>query len=430
MYNKILQFKLRFLAQLYLRRYHPTIIAVTGNAGKTSTKEAIGVVVGVHRRVRVSMGNLNNEFGVPLTIIGNWDKEYYEKGSSLWFWFKVLVIGYLLLIFKKNYPEVLILEYGADRPGDIKRLVQSYPPHIGVITTVGDVPVHVEHFKNTDSVAREKSELVQVLKPTDFAILNHDDERVFEMHKVTKARVFNYGFNEKAQVRVSDFEYRSNEEGEPQGVTFKLHYDSSFIPVYIDGSLGKSQAWAAASAAAVGVTMGLNLVQISQALTNYHGPKGRMKIIKGVNGSIIIDDTYNASPASTHLALDVLRDLPAIRKIAVLGDMLELGEHTIPAHRAVGAKVSSIVDTLVCVGSRAKFIAESASSLMSEEQIITFETSEEAANKIPDIIRRHDLILVKGSQGIRMEKITKAVMADSSQAKELLVRQSKSWLKK
>lgn len=430
--QKILQLKLKMLARMYLRRYNPTVIAVTGNAGKTSTKEAVGVVVGSRYKIRVPQGNLNNEFGVPLAILGNWDKEYYDKGSSLWFWFRVVAVSWLKYLFFAPYPEVLVLEYGADHPGDIKNLTKAYPPHISVVTTVGDVPVHVEYFKNADAVAREKSEIVRALAPTDYAVLNRDDDRVFAMHEATQAKMLSYGFDERAKVRVSDFEYRSNEEGVPLGVTFKLHHESSFIPVQINGSLGKSQAWAAAGAAAVGLAMGLNLVQISQALTRYQGPKGRLRVIKGINGSNIIDDTYNASPASTSLALDVLKDLPAIRKIAVLGDMLELGEHSIPAHKEIGKKVATIADMLVCVGPRAKSIAEAAldSQMLSEEQVLKFDNSDQAAKKLADLIRPHDLILVKSSQGIRTEKIVKALMADPSQSSKLLVRQSRKWLEK
>ena len=421
----------QFLAKIYLRRFKPTIIGVTGNAGKTSTKEIIGAVLGQYKKVRIGGGNLNNEVGLPFNVISGDADKYYENGGSLFFGIKTLFKA-ILGLFNSNYPKILVLEYGADHPGDIKKLVQVVRPHISVVTTVGDVPVHVEHFKDADAVAREKSELVRCLALQDFAVLNRDDERVFTMHEATQARMISYGFDERAKVQVSDFEYLSNEEGVPIGVTFKLHHESSFVPVHINGSLGKSQAWAAAGAAAVGLAMGINLVQISQALAYYHGPRGRLKILAGINNSHIVDDTYNASPASMSLALDVLKELPATRKIAVLGDMLELGGHTISAHRAIGQKSANIANIITCVGPRAKFIAESAleTKLLSEEQVLTFETSEEAAQKLPALIRPHDLVLVKSSQGIRTEKIVKAIMADPSQAGKLLVRQSRKWLSK
>ena len=452
--KKIIIFKLDLLAKLYLWRFRPMIIAVTGNVGKTSTKEAIATVVGSVKRVRSGKGNLNNEFGVPLAIIGGFDEEYYDKGPSLWFWFKVVVVGCWSLVavprtvlrsgtgVGHNYPEILILEYGADKPGDIKRLVKKFKPHIGVVTAVGEVPVHVEFFSGSESVAREKSRLVEALGPTDYAILNIDDDTVFDMKGKTKAKVITFGFGEGAGIKISNFDFKT-ENAMPVGVSFKLHYGGKylpaghayrqagrqgFVPVNINGSLGKSQAWAAAAAAAVGVAMDMNLVEISDALSYYDGPKGRLKILAGIKGSWLIDDTYNASPVSTHLALDVLRALPTKRRIAVLGDMLELGRYSVQAHQAVGDLAGSFVDILVCIGARAKFIADSAGNQMPKGNIFTFETSDEAKKKIQDLVKEGDLVVIKGSQGMRMEKIVEEIMEEPQRRKELLVSQSKKWL--
>lgn len=430
MIRSILQWKLKILARAYIRRYQPMIIAVTGNAGKSSTKEAIGAVVSKIKRVRAAAGNLNDELGVPMTIVGDWGNEYYQKGSSLGFWFKVVWLGFWNLLVGSPYPEVLVLEYGADHPGDIRKLATLFPPHISVVTTVGGVPVHIEFFKDADAVADEKANLVRVLGASDFAMLNQDDRRVMGMSSKTKARVVTYGFDQNSGIRASDVEYLTNEEGRPLGVTFKLNHGSSFVPVRIEGSLGKSQALTSAAAAAVGLSMGMNLVQVSNALREYKGPKGRLKILKGIKNSNIIDDTYNASPASTRLALETLRDVPSLRKLAVLGDMLELGEYTEEAHKEIGRFAGEILNALVCVGARAKFIAETAAQHLSSEQIFTFATSEEAKLKVQELVREHDLILVKGSQGMRMEKIVEEIMAEPENKQHLLVRQSKKWLAK
>ncbi len=404
------------------------IIGVTGNAGKTSVKEAIAAVLRRGKTVRIAAGNLNNEFGFALTILGNWDEEYYERGSSIGLWLRVLWAGCRGLIVRRDCAEIFLLEYGADRLGDIKRLAKAFKPHIAVVTTVGDTPVHVEFFKDTNAVAAEKANLVKVLTPVDYAILNHDDERVLDMKSKTKAQIVTYGFEEGSTIRISDFKYLSNDEGKPIGVAFEIRKASDFAPIKIDGSLGKSQAYAVAAATAVGMVLGINLIQINEALQQYHGPNGRLKIIPGVNGSTIIDDTYNASPASTRLALETLRDSSGLRKIAVLGDMLELGKHSIPAHRNIGALAASCVDILVCVGSRAKSIAEA--SKMAQDKIFIFDTSDDAKFKIRDLIRERDVILVKGSQGMRMEKIVAEIMAEPERKGELLVRQSQKWLSK
>lgn len=435
--KKIITWKLGIIAKMYLWRYKPQIVAITGNVGKTSTKEAIAAVLSRIKRVRSGKGNLNNEFGVPLTIIGNWADDYYEAGNTFFFWLRVLMVSPFGLIFQRNYPEILVLEYGADKPGDIKRLATKFRPHIGVVTAVGEVPVHVEYFSGPEDVAKEKGRLIEALSDSGFAVLNFDDLAVLEMKERTKAKVFTYGFGDGAKVRISNLESWL-ENGIPEGVSFKINYDDSFVPFKLSRSLGKSQGYAATAAATVGSILGMNLVDISEALSEYQGPRGRLKILKGIKNSTIIDDTYNASPLSTHLALETLRDLPLPassagapgRRIAILGDMLELGKYTIDAHKEAGNMAGSFVDLLICVGSRAKFIADSATNQMPAGNIHTFETSDEAKLKVKELIREGDLVLVKGSQGIRMEKIVEEIMAEPKKKKDLLVRQGKKWLSK
>ena len=428
MLESILKFKLNILAHMYLRRFNPMIIAVTGNVGKTSTKEAIGVVVAKIKKTRISGGNLNNELGIPMTILGDWEKEYYDKGPSLFFWIKVLMAGFFKYFFPQSYPEVLLLEYGADKPGDIARLARKYRPHISVVTSVGDIPVHVENFANPEAVAHEKSNLVKILDVRDYAVLSYDDMSVREMKNVTKAHVQTFGFEQGATVVVSDFKLISAQR--PIGVEFNLVHEGENDPVSIKGSLGKAIGQSAAAAACVGVILGLDMRDIAAALNGCTGPKGRLKIIEGIKKSWIIDDTYNAAPASTRLALETLRDIPAKRKIAVLGDMLELGSYSVDAHKTIGDLVGNAADILVAVGMKSKFIADAAGNQMMKENIFSFQTSEEAKLKVQDLMQEGDLVLVKGSQGMRMEKIVEEIMAEPDKAKDLLVRQSQSWKKK
>ncbi len=425
--KKLIVWKLGVLARAYLRRFKPVIVAVTGNTGKTSTKEAIAVVLKRVKRVRYGKGNLNNEFGVPLTILGDWSDEYYEEGSGPLFWARVLWNSFFKFPFIKNYPEVLVLEYGADKPGDIRKLCRKFKPHIGVVTAIGEVPVHVEFFQSPRALVKEKAELVRCLEAGDHAVLNHDDEPVLSMKEKTKAHIHTFGFDLSADVRVSNFDLRSDDEGLPLGVSFKLNQgEHAFVPVKIDGSLGKSQAWAAAAAATVGLIFNMNIVDISSALADYKGPKGRMRILKGIKDTIIIDDTYNASPASTHLALETLKEFSG-RKVVVLGDMLELGEYTESAHRETGNFAAAFADILVCVGARARFIADSAGNQMPAGNIFTFETADMGKAKVQELLRLGDLVLVKGSQGMRMERIVEEIMAEPLRKKDLLVRQSKKW---
>jgi len=152
--------------------------------------------------------------------------------------------------------------------------------------------------------------------------------------------------------------------------------------------------------------------------------------LPGIKTSIILDDTYNASPSAMHVALETLRDLPAKRKVAVLGDMLELGKYSVQAHQTAGDMAGAIADILVCVGEKAKFIADAARNEMESDHIITFHDSDEAKLKVQELLQPGDLVLVKGSQGKRMEKIVEEIMAEPQRKRELLVRQSEGWLKK
>lgn len=442
----LLQKILAVLAKDYVKKYKPKIVAVTGNTGKTSTKEAIAAVLkATGKGIRMSGGNLNNELGVPLAILGDYAEEYYEKGGTVGFWLKILwkSLWGLGTGFQQKgnigtgttNPEILVLEYGADHPGDIAKLVKNFKPDVAVVTAIGEIPVHVEYFSDPDELAKEKSKLVQALAPGDFVVLNYDDPVVWAMKEKTKGKIISFGFVDGAEVRVSDFDFKVGANGEPEGVRFRLNN----VQVETKGSLGKSQAWSAAAATAVGLIFGLNLVKISGALANYRGPAGRSKILKGIKNSWLIDDTYNASPASTHLALETLKSLQQIhletpslsgRKLAVLGDMLELGKYTIQAHQEVGNFAGTFADFLITVGSRAKFMAEAAGNQMLKENIFSFETSTEAVPKIRGLIKEGDLVLVKGSQGMRMEKIVEGIMAEPEKKRGLLVRQSKRWLEK
>lgn len=448
--KKILQFCLTILAKAYLRKYKSKIVAVTGNIGKTSTKEMIAAVLGSERKIRMSGGNLNNELGMPLAILGDYAEEYYKRGGTASFWLKVIVkstLGFLGWRDRRSTRtgatsapgrEILVLEYGADHPGDIARLVKNFKPDVAVVTAIGEIPVHVEYFSGLEELAKEKSKLVEVLVSGDFAVLNSDDLAVLEMRQKTKAKIKTFGFAEDAGVRVSDFDFKVGANGEPEGVRFRLNN----VQVEIKGSLGKSQAWSVAAAAAVGLIFGLDLAKISGALADYQGPAGRLRILKGIKNCWLIDDTYNASPSSTHLALETLKALsktkkthletgfPSGRKIAVLGDMLELGKYSVQAHQEVGNFAGTFVDLLITVGSRAKFIADAAGNQMSKENILSFNISLEVKEKIKNLIREGDLVLVKGSQGMRMEKIVEEIMAEPEKKRELLVRQSERWLEK
>ncbi len=402
--KKYLQKILRWLAVWTIKKYQPGVIAITGSVGKTSTKEALSAVLKFARFARASSGNFNNELGVPLSILGDW-----EKISGKYFWPKVVAASFLRLIFRFKYPELLVLEYAVDRPGDIRYLLDIARPQIGIVTAIGEIPVHVEFFSGPEAIAREKSKVVEALPATGFAVLNHDDQAVLEMRSRTKAHVMTYGFAEDAEVRITNFENRM-ENNRPAGISFKLNHNGSFVPVRLDNCFGKSQAYAAAAAACVGLIFGLNLVKIAEALLSYQSPAGRTKLLEGIKKTYLIDDSYNASPLAMHAAIDLMKSLNAKRKIAVLGDMLEIGKYAPEAHEAVGRLAGKVFDLIFTVGPRAKFIAEAAAAVgMPRKNIFSFDEAEEAKLKVQELIRKGDLVLIKGSNAMRLDKIVEEI---------------------
>jgi UDP-N-acetylmuramoyl-tripeptide--D-alanyl-D-alanine ligase len=403
--KKILIWKVRLLASWTLKRYKPTVIGVTGSAGKTSSKEAIFAVLRKEYVCRRNVKNFNNELGVPLTILGD-----YQQSGGFFFWLKAILKGYWHLIIKdKKYPEVLILEMAADRPGDIKYLTNLTKPHVGVITAIGDVPVHVEFYSSPEAVVREKGKMIESLPEDGFAILNFDDERVWELKNKTRAKIFSFGFNQGADIQIGNMENRM-EDGRPEGIAFKVQYGGSFVPVRLNKTFGKPQAYAAAAAISVGIVFGLHLVEISDALSEYEAPEGRMKLIDGVKKTLILDDSYNASPLSMIASLETLKSLPAKRKIAVLADMLEIGDYAEDAHKNVGKVAAEVVNHLFCIGPRAHFIAESALKAgLDSKKVQVFDNSETAKKMIEKELKQGDLVLVKGSHAMELEKVLEEI---------------------
>jgi UDP-N-acetylmuramoyl-tripeptide--D-alanyl-D-alanine ligase len=416
--KKILQEILRFLAVLTIKKFKPGIVGVTGSVGKTSTKQAIFSVLRLHRRVRVSKISLNNEFGFPLAILGDWKEDDLKLISreppigvkntdKAFFWLKVIFFSVLQLIFysKKIYPEVLILEYGADRPGDLEYLINIATPHISVITAVGDIPVHVEFFDSPEKLADEKSRLIKSLSSAGVAILNNDDNRVVEMKGKTKGHVITYGFSQTSNVKISDFEHRT-ENNKPVGVSFRIEHGGSFVSIRWTGVIGRASAYSGAAAVAVGLTFGMSLVKITESLNCFEAPSRRLKITSGIKNIVLIDDSYNASPISMKMALETVRDIKAKRKIGVLGDMLEIGKYTATAHEEIGRLAGKTFDILITVGGRAKLIANSANKAgLAKKNIFSFDSAEEAAVYAKKIVAKNDLVIVKASRGIHLEKI-------------------------
>lgn len=416
---------LRFMALRILKKYQPQIIGITGSIGKTSTKEAVAWVLEKKLTLRKNDKNYNNEIGLPLTIIGT-----QSGGGSLWGWFRVFIYGLWIIIFPIKYPKVLILEMGADRPGDIRYLTDLVKCQIGIVTEVGQS--HIEFFGSLENIAKEKGELVRSLADKGLAILNADNPLVLGMAADLKSAVVTFGFGELSDLRATDIAFNYSEKAEIQGLSFKLNFRGTSIPVRLNNILAKHQIYSALIAAAVAEELGMNLVEIAARLQDFSPPQGRLNLIAGIKQTYLIDDTYNASPDSTSAALEVLQEIKAKRKIAVLGDMLELGAETEKSHRQIGRKLWDIkADLVFFLGTRMQFAAEELKKhALDPTNIFHFENHADLGKKLQSEMREGDLVLIKGSQAMRMEKIVEEVMADSLAAKKLLCRQDPEWKKK
>lgn len=426
----ILQTILAFLARRTLAKYHPKIIAITGSVGKTSTKEAIFTVLKKKYRVRKSEGNFNTEIGLSLTILGA-----QNQGRNIFGWLTVLVRVLRDLLKERNYPAILILEYGIQKPRDMDVLTSIARPDIVVLTAIGEIPVHVEYFSSPASLVAEKLKLARAVKENGTIILNADDSCLMTALQSLQSRNMTFGFNLEADLCITNLQLRFGKDASlgdvPDGMTYKLEYAGNTVPIRLHHIFGIPQASAATGAAAVGLLLGMNLVEIADALAEYSSVPGRGRLIPGIKHSFILDDTYNASPESMRAAIDTLKNLPGGRKIAVLGDMLEIGAYTEEAHRLIGELAAGCVDLLFTVGARAKFIADEALERgLLQERIFRFDDSRSAGHALDPLIREGDLILVKGSQSMRMEHVVVEVMAHPEQSSKLLVRQDSYWRKK
>lgn len=419
-------------ARLVVQKYKPHIVAITGSVGKTSTKDAIYAVLAEGTHVRKSDKSFNSELGLPLTILG-----VPNAWNNPLRWFQNILDGLFLIVFKHSYPQWLVLEVGADRPGDISSLAKWLPVDIAVITRLPEVPVHVEFFDSPEAVVEEKASLINALAHAGTLVVYADDRRknmLVEKAQAHGAKVITFGLLPDADVRASDSSVmqEAGDESWPIGITTEITVGSASAPISIKGTIGNHMLLPAVAAAAVGYAMGMDLPSIVHGLSRYEPPRGRMHLISGIKNTLVIDDTYNSSPAAVVAALDALASIkPRGRRIAVLGDMLELGRHSVEEHRKLGAYAAGTVDILCTVGFRARDTAEGAlDNGLIDGAIFQYEDSDKAGDELAAMVQPGDCVLVKGSQSMRMEKTVKHLMKDPELAFDFLVRQEDNWKKR
>ncbi len=433
--NTMLVFKkfivsiLTLQSRLILRKYKPFVVAVTGSVGKTSTKDAIYTVLKHHGKfARKANKSMNSEIGLPLTIIGV-PNAWKDVGG----WINNILTGFRLIFIREEYPDTLILEVGADHPGDIRSVAKWLKPDIAVITKVSQTPVHVEFFSSPEEVFEEKASLAEAVKPGGSLVLFADDDKVMSIAERVKdkdIKITSFGMSERATIRSSGEEVVY--EPQPAGMKFILEIDGSSVPINIKNVLGRTHIYPLLAAAAVAKAKGMLAEKIIEYLGDYDAPKGRMNLIPGINGSTIIDDSYNSSPDAVLSSLETLKGLQVKgKKIAVLGDMMELGQYSTEEHRKVGPLVKDVASELVTIGVRSRATAsEAIKSGMPDTSVQNFMTSEEVIPYISKSVSAGDIVLIKGSQSVLTEKIVQALMKEPEKASELLVRQEDEWLER
>ncbi len=414
---------LTFEAKILLKRTRPQIIAVTGSVGKTSIKDAIFEVFKGTTHVRKSEKSFNSEIGVPLSVLG-----LPNAWSNPFLWIKNIFDGALIALHPHEYPKLLILEMGVDRPGDMDKLTAWIRPDVVVLTRLPDVPVHVEFFDSPEAVIKEKKKLVDALKPDGVLIYNQDDEKVVAVAQTVFQRSIGY-----SRYSLSPFTASADkivyEDGRAVGFEFLLtHLDRATL-MRVNGSLGVQHAYNYAAASAVASVFSIGIDAVAEALRSYTPPAGRMRIIRGIKDTLIIDDTYNSSPTASERSLTTLGELKGVkRRIAVLGDMMELGQFSIREHERIGRLIPHSVDILATIGVRSRGFSKGAIDAgMNPKNIFEFDTALQAGKEMQTFIQAGDAILVKGSQSIRAERFIEELMAEPEKAEELLVRQDPMW---
>lgn len=359
------------LAVYHRRQLTLTVVGITGSVGKTSTKEVVAAVLSRRFRTLKSKRSFNSEATLPTS----------------------------LLRLTPDH-EVAVLEMGMWAPGEIRFLANLARPLIGLVTNVG--PTHLERLKTIEAITHAKGELAESLPEDGWVVLNADDPRVLGMTEYTTARVFTYGLAPTATLWAD--EVVSYGLG---GIGMRAHYGGGSVAMRLP-LIGRHSVYLALAAISVGLIMGMAWDDILAGLSDPEA-QPRLRVLPGAAGSTLIDDSYNAAPISTLAALDLLADTDG-RRVAILGDMLELGGAEEEGHRQVGRRAAEVAQLLVTIGRRARWIAEAAEHAgMPVSQIMAFDTSEDGGAAILPLLQAGDYVLVKASRGMELERVVAAL---------------------
>lgn len=424
--KKIFQYE----ARLVLKKYKPRIIAVTGSVGKTLTKDLLYHIISKKVFIRKSQKSFTAELGVPLSIIG------CDYGGSVPDLLRGFFIGLKVLLFKLRYPDWLILELDGDKPGDLAGLSTWLSPDILIVTEIGNVPSHIETFdSNLSKFLAEKKNLVDSVCRDGVIIANADDENAGRLVHGAPVRKVLCGTTPECNVRMSDYTLLYGAVKNIKvltGMSFEIIFDGKSFPVSIFSYIGPSIQCACLLSVSVAFELGISPEESVSVLSRFSFPPGRMKILAGIKETTLIDDSYNSSPVAVEQAVQVLSRMETSgRKIAVVGDMFELGKFSADEHKKISRILKDVATFVVCVGIRSRRISEELLSLgFNPESVICFDTSPEAGKFLQNFIQEGDTIFIKGSQSMRMERVAEEIMRHPEDKSQLLVRQEPKWLER
>lgn len=425
----------RFFARIQLKKINPLIIGITGSAGKTSTRNAIYAVLKNRYKIKVSY-KANSESGIPLNILGLTPKKF-----STFEWLKLMFMCPIKILTNWEQYDIYLVEMGIDSPKPPKNmeyLLSIVNPNIGVILNAA--PMHSEPFdylvKTTDPqqrakeitqlIANEKGKIVTQIDSNQTAVVNVDQPEIVELLPNVTAKLVSFGKSTDADVTIKSYKVATD------GTNFTFEVESQKLELQFAGQLLPEHfAHTFAASIAVAFSLGLSLPEIKRALeTNFKIPPGRSSLIEGINGSTIIDSSYNASSKPMIDMLDLLAKIPGNKKFALLGDMRELGKVAQLEHEKVARKAITVCDAIYLIGPQMK---EFAAPVIEQSSVPVkwFKNGYEAANYLQNQLKKNDVLLVKASQNTLLLEITvEKLMKHPEQADKLLARRGAFWDKK
>ncbi|HBE90357.1 MAG: hypothetical protein A3E37_01855 [Candidatus Andersenbacteria bacterium RIFCSPHIGHO2_12_FULL_46_9] len=413
MQNKLRQRILWWRAQDYLKRYHTPLIGVTGSTGKTIAKEAVAAVLSAHYRVRHSPLAYNTRLGIALSIIGITARQITNH------WYKLLTISKAKELTSFE-PDVMVLELAASHPGDIDYIATHLSFTGAVITNVQSTNLHL--FTTKELIAHELTSLVVSIPSTGFVILNSDDPLVSAMQAKSPASVISYGTSPESTVRLMHARLRGR-----IGYACDVNIGGHVYELHLPNIVADYHILPVISALALAYALKLPLGKAIQSIQPLVPPPGHMRLFAGHSRAALLDDSYNASPESMLDALNVLRQFPAKRKIAILGDVLDAGVQTIAAHQQIGETVADITHVFVTVGNNMKHAGAAAlhrSEVNGRQDtcdVHNFSSSRDVGKWLRDFLHPDDVVLIKGSRDMHMEEVVRRLLNNSADESQLVL---------